>query len=440
MRRALTFLAVTGWLGVHAFLWTLLPPLPRITFDRPPFAVFLGDGKSIAFLSNERIDVCDLDSGKTIREWTNPTGGTDIAAIYAGAKRGHVLLLDRTREIPFLINLETGTHTQLPRRRQNPLFGGWTHANWFQVTRDGKTIIYPTQTETGDGYELCVWDIEVGAGRTIPMSLLEPAPPPPSRLGETDVVAISPDGGTAAVFVHAPYCSLHLIDIRTGAARGRWLLGRRIHTLLFSPDGQSLAIGYLRDSPGPLCVLNEVWDVNAGRPQTTINAGQVTCWCLDGSLLVLDGNELRTVDGHTGQPAGNAVASISSRDFVLATLQGEGRYLTVMERWRWPGYVERIGRWLPRSLFDPNQMSGRTRMLDLANGQIVADVPIACNAASDGRMLRSVDFDNRTRIYDVPPRYPRGIVLGLMIAEVGLLIAWTAWRRRRARRLRCAAR
>src|SRR5262249_39294318 len=55
--------------------------------------------------------------------------------------------------------------------------------------------------------------------------------------------------------------------------------------------------------------------------------------------------------------------------------------------------------------------------------------------APDGSALATADRHN-IRVWDIPPRRPGGIVLTLMIAQVGLLTAWAAWRRSRARACR----
>jgi hypothetical protein len=47
---------------------------------------------------------------------------------------------------------------------------------------------------------------------------------------------------------------------------------------------------------------------------------------------------------------------------------------------------------------------------------------------------------NGLRLWDIPPRTPGGIVLGLMIVEVALLITWTARRLPRRQRPRLAVR
>jgi hypothetical protein len=53
----------------------------------------------------------------------------------------------------------------------------------------------------------------------------------------------------------------------------------------------------------------------------------------------------------------------------------------------------------------------------------------------DGRTIAGFDHTGwGVCLWDVPPLTPGGIVLLLMIAEVGVMIAWTARRRRVVRR------
>jgi hypothetical protein len=103
--------------------------------------------------------------------------------------------------------------------------------------------------------------------------------------------------------------------------------------------------------------------------------------------------------------------------------------------------------WLYGAVFRraPEWESGTVTLFDAHSGEAVACVkdwsPMqAVHVTEDGRTLVVSSF-GKIHVWDIPPKTAHGIVLGLMIVEVGLLIAWTVWRRQRlARRLRCAAR
>jgi hypothetical protein len=58
---------------------------------------------------------------------------------------------------------------------------------------------------------------------------------------------------------------------------------------------------------------------------------------------------------------------------------------------------------------------------------------IALAFARDGSAVATPNKFGTVSVWDIPPRKPGGIVLALMIGEVGLLTAWTAYRRRRRR-------
>ena len=333
------------------------------------------------------------------------------------------------------MDLDTGVLSNLPARKWNRLFGGWTEANWFQVTDGGRTLIYPTETPTGDGYELCVWDVEKGRGKTLPLSLFEPGPQPPNDQFHTDVAAVTADGHMAAIFVHAPYCSIHLVDLTSGVECARWRMADRVFHLSFSPDGRILAVGVLPANPFAFPHVVQFWDVASRRPMATMNElGGIEGWMPDGRFLGRDRRELRGFDGRTGEAVGNSLAS-EEMDFPNTYVTGH--FLNLVERREWPGYVQRIGNYLPKLLFDPDRWKGRSRVIDLTSGQTISDLPIGCFCSPDGRFLREQNPDGTTRIYRVPPQHPGGIVLGLMIAEVALAIAWAAWRRR-IRRRNCA--
>jgi hypothetical protein len=69
-------------------------------------------------------------------------------------------------------------------------------------------------------------------------------------------------------------------------------------------------------------------------------------------------------------------------------------------------------------------------------GSVESGSPIQLiDLSADGRTL-AVSALGTISIWDIPPRKPGGIVLGLMMVEVVLAIVWTAWRRRRRKWLR----
>jgi hypothetical protein len=82
------------------------------------------------------------------------------------------------------------------------------------------------------------------------------------------------------------------------------------------------------------------------------------------------------------------------------------------------------------------------QVVDVESGNIVATFPSSSDMIAlspDGRTAAVLNNDVIT-VWDLPLRKPGGIVLGLVIVEVGLLVAWTASRQRRIRRIRVAAR
>jgi hypothetical protein len=103
------------------------------------------------------------------------------------------------------------------------------------------------------------------------------------------------------------------------------------------------------------------------------------------------------------------------------------------------GPMRRVKNWLKPGSGD--SLTAEWECFDL-DGRTIAAVPGwtgGCSVSRDGKYFAVGSPDGKAvDIYDLPRQNPGGIILGLMIGEIVLAIAWTAWRRRRARRLRCA--
>ena len=105
MRRLLKLMAIAVWLGVHAWMWTSLPPLPELVFHRSSstYATFLGEGSFIAlhrFDGGSPIEVYDMADGHKVREWPHSTEAINFTGVVAGSKGWHLLWAGRQSEHP----------------------------------------------------------------------------------------------------------------------------------------------------------------------------------------------------------------------------------------------------------------------------------------------------------------------------------------------------
>jgi Tol biopolymer transport system component len=117
-----------------------------------------------------------------------------------------------------------------------------------------------------------------------------------------------------------------------------------------------------------------------------------------------------------------------------------GKVLIVDKELQTPAGTSALFSWLgiPRAKDYTSNLS----CYDLSGRQLIRVRSRGANRFSteispDGRLLAVSPpvEDGTINLYDIPSRTPGGIVLGLMTVEVGLALGWTAWRRRRRRRL-----
>jgi hypothetical protein len=97
--------AVAAWLAAHAWLWSVLPPVPRHSFpaeataSAPAFLTtlaFTPDSRFVVTLGAGHIKVWDVESGRLDREWPwrdDTAAGRTYSPSYAITPDGRRLLL-----------------------------------------------------------------------------------------------------------------------------------------------------------------------------------------------------------------------------------------------------------------------------------------------------------------------------------------------------------
>jgi WD40 repeat protein len=441
MRRALTLLAVAAWLGVHAWLWTLLPPVPRWTVQGfvPHSFAFTPDGRSLVTADPAEVIVWNTTTGRrerTIpRPGRRPTDSDRQAVMMMSPTDRRVIVYGAGGSLsqrPYLIDIDTGKADALSTFADmvpgdDPVIG------FLPGGRAG----FQLAVSLADGGDVVMrlWDLPDGPRRTFPIE---------SRLYHD--LSFSADGRRAVAVLHklasAPG-TIQILDIVGARITHTLRFDRKVVRAALSADGRTAAISTCPIYEGGAQGVSEVelWDADSGRRISSLGAGLGRGWTAAGQLLVLNRQTVRLLRA----PDGAEVARWSapeSNDIYSGELTADGRFLVVTHTHYLPDAVRWWYERLPGQPFDPNRSTEHYAIFDAQTGRELANLgtgkPKQVTLAADGSAFAIADVDVLW-FYDIPPRIPGGIVLGLMIAEVGLFTAWTAWRRRLFRKRLAAA-
>jgi WD40 repeat protein len=451
MRRALTLLAVAAWLGIHAFLWTLLPPMPRWTAPGlvPDSIAFTPDGRSLVTCDAADVRVWDRVTGRLERTVTRPgkrpTDGVFHSMMAMSPTDRRIIVYD-TRgnrgQIPYLIDLESGEATALPTfgdiiTSGDPCVG---------FLPDGRSL-YQLSASIEDGGDVVmrVWSLPGGPPRSIPLEW---------RL--YDDPSFSADGRRAVAHLHknTPVPDTVLVlDISGGRIMrelvinpetiGTTTIDRRVAHAAMSPDGRTVAMSINAVFTGGAFGLLDVelFDAESGRLIRKLGRGFAPGWNASGDLVIHDGECTRLIQVPNGLERTRWPTSIYRDPGSAALTSDRCRVSYRVNRFR-PEVIRWLLEHLPGQPFDPDDPTESYVVEDAQTGERLAEFRLEpatqLALAPDGSALATKDADG-IRLWHIPPRTPGGIVLGLMIAEVGLFTAWTAWRRRLFRKRLAAA-
>ena len=432
MRRLLKLMAIAVWLGVHAWLWTLLPPLPRWEFARAATncrAGFTPDGRSLVTSDDAAVTVWNLADGRATAVWPQPDGPAPYRDLFIPPVGRQAIISDKDGEHPAVIDLDSGRSTLLPPLGDSPRNASLMLQAYFSHSVDGRIRVQYARRRDGGGPALCVTDLATEAGRFIPLT----------GTGRRTVIRSSADGQTAIVVSEDDSgWSVRLVDLVRGESRELPRIARAAGAFFsvwpagFSPDGGTAAVSV---TTGPLRPKEvQLWDVASARQVATIDGVSASGWNADGRLVAAGDdfqfiNAAGTVVAHGPRGSGRPNAGWPVPP---------GRFLFQLGSQDPPAWRA----WLhDRLRLPPPERVVTVAARDACSGEEMLTVGVlsytSLDLSADGRMLAVIDRQGTVRVWDIPPKRPGGIVLGLMIAEVGLLIAWTAWRGR-IRRRRCA--
>ncbi len=429
--RWLTWCLAGGWVGVHVLLWTVLPPVPRWAAPgfTPQSVAFTPDGRSLVSCDRAAVSVFDVLTGHREHDWPRTgrrPGDEDSESLLVMSPTDRRAIVYDTRggnrERPHLIDLDTGVWTVLPAWEflvpsTDPCVGflpGGRTGYQLDVVMKPKIDVF-----------MRVWDLPDGPPRRIPVEW---------RFYERP--SASADGRRVAALLHRPDpvpATVLILDLDAARIVRTLTFDRRTTHAALSPDGQTLAVCFQVPRGGVYGDDTELWGTETGVRIAALGEGFAPGWNADNRLVVLDdGSGLR---GERAPRGGEIVRWPVEPS--RAELSADGRFVTVWHYRRTPavvGWLFDLVRGRPAGLDD---IEFAYTVYDARTGHARAAVPVAFKTevtlSADGAALATAD-GHGLRVWDIPPRRPGGGVLGLMIAQLGLLTAWTAWRRTRPAR------
>jgi WD40 repeat protein len=430
--------AVAAWLSVHAALVEQLQPLPRHTLPAAAtWFAFTPDARALVTTGGPHVRVWDVATGRLRHEWpvAKPREYAPFVSLSPDGRWS--LHQNHERDALFLLELDTGRSVELPPVGQ--LVSGVRANLQFQPSSytgfspDGRVIAHLVALPQTGSFVLRLWDIQARAGRDLPLD------------GPGYSPAFTPDGRTLAVWVEGsqdvpPHVQLFDLDTGRRAARLTTPLGAATR-MLFAPDGRTLAVCGLDFLPS--CGLTDLktiswlqlWDVLTGQPLATLRDAWSADWSADGRLLIYGSEGLHPHDARTGERLARW-GQIGTRFYGLSAGGRVALYLTADYRpTPWRDWL--VSRLSLLAKFFPSYRAA-VHFLDTSTGDESASLWVNTDSlvlSPDGRTLATrQSYDRSVGLWDIPPPRPGGVVLALMIGQVGLLTVWTAWRRGRRRR------
>jgi hypothetical protein len=169
----------------------------------------------------------------------------------------------------------------------------------------------------------------------------------------------------------------------------------------------------------------ELWDAETGRMLRAAGSGFAPGWNAAGKLVIHDGEYSRSIEAVDGQEIVRWPTSID-RNPQSAELTTDRRRVTYRNYRRRPDAIRWLLDHLPGHSLDPDEATEVCVVDDAQTGNRLAAIPLepmtTVALAADGSALATLDGAS-LHVWDIPPRTPGGIVLALMIVEVGLAIA-----------------
>ena len=358
------------------------------------------------------------------------------------APHGRTVMAVRNPDRLARLDIDTGEWIELPPAA-GAMYGKdaeklFSPHDWPGLSEEGRTFAYAAGVPETKSFVVQLWDVRKRTATEISLE----------RRGFSPV--FTPDGRTLAVWVdggNQASSYVLILDMPTGREIGHMITPpAALSRLKFSPDGQTLAASGFGPPPQTMpsyawvqlsgCCFAQIDQRNTRRKVRRLDSRRPT--------PVLEGRSASLLDGRTGAKVSDwNPPGLSGKRFfrgtfargsiaIVESVQTSALRVTAINRLAAGGVISyEHFRDYQKSLHLYDSHTGDEKEVIWIQGQ--DDFSLS----PDGQTLATLQFtghiDRKANIYvwDLPPRTPGGIVLGLMIGEVALAIAWTAWRRRR---------
>jgi WD40 repeat protein len=435
LRRTVRGLALLAWLAGNVALWLLLPPVPRQTIPLPEQwrrAILSPDGSAVATLNAQTtgaddgpLRLWDVATGRV--RWELP-GDEKVRAYLRFTLDGTGLFVQSGANVGNMsfhcLDVATGRERFALPCGNMGVFNDYPHnaPDYSCFSPDGGTFYYLAGEPGGRLVRAC--DTATGELR----ATLRGAYPP---------VACSSDGRTLVVGMGED--AARLWDLATLQERGRLVMPRDaflLHEFRFAPDGRTFAGRlYQRGQSGSETAVG-LWDAATGQLRVSLPEMLIGL-SPDGERLITSG--YGPLSGHVN--VRSAATGEPQRTYPLAAVYGltwlspDGRCQAVQGRPlsasvpSWP--------WLVRLLRRIEGNEGRVRLVDsetgrglgTVTGQVFAERADELFAADSRSLLTQSGL--AVHVWDVPPRKPLTLFLGLLAGQLAVAALVWRWRRRR---------
>jgi WD40 repeat protein len=441
----------------RAFLWdTEGKELRRFNKDKllVHMTSFSPDGKLLALGSRDGIRLVELSTGKELRRF-----GNEPDKIYAQtfSPDGKVLAVSGRFSHPTLWDPATGKEILKLKEKLNRL-----HTTGIIFSPDGKSLALATKRipEFGLYAEAIIGLWDATTGKFIRRFGEYPAAKPQEDGGWGPPFAMSSDGKhLAALTVHVTEDGvdrqLYVWEVATGRELHHWKSEHQFTTIVFSPDGKTLAVG---DAAGNIRLFTRL-----GKQMRCIQAHWFPVSCLayapDGKTLASSssiehvirlwdpatGKELRPRVGHqteidclTLMPDGKRLVTGSWDNTVRLWDPATGKQL---QQWRGAGnHVSRVACAPDGQTLAVGGAPGKIQLLDLKTGaehlltlQELQEKDVAVLALAfspDGKLLAFNDSEDNIYLWDLNTRkqirrlsVPQESIFSVAFSPSGKLLA-----------------
>jgi hypothetical protein len=294
--RWLKWALVAGWVAMHAWLWSLLPPVPRWTLSGVELngSGITPDGRSLVTSDRTTVSVWNLTDGRRENSWHRPRpaianrGLVDLVVTPVGRS---AIVYDADHGRPVMIDLDSGrTVTLRPLSAQSPANETMVRFS-LAFSPDGRTYAQLTRLPNK---RPALWVTDLPSATEKLIALDE----------EPQWLQCTADGRTAMVPWPSPVdgsWNVDVIDLIRGEKVGRLNIGV-VHTIQFTgifTRDDIAAINVVRIANGRMDTEIQFWGLFTYSRVAVVPNMLASCWNADGLLIAgrFTGQDRTGIDG-----------------------------------------------------------------------------------------------------------------------------------------------